>query len=609
MSTRYSIGIDLGTTNTVLSYVDNAVRDCLPAVFPLTQLVAPGETSELPELPSFIYLPEEGEVSSEQLALPWAPTGLDLAVGAYAREMAARSPEKVVSSSKSWLCNSRIDRHDACLPLGADAEDGARLISPIQAAAIILGHLKDNWNYAMASDDSSLAMENQDVIITVPASFDAAARELTMEAATSLGLRFTLLEEPQAAFYAWLAANGDDWRKQIGAGDVILVCDIGGGTTDFSLIAVVDEDGELTLQRLAVGDHTLLGGDNMDVTLAMQVSARLKAEKNVRLNRRQLVALTHACRQAKEKLAGGDTKDQPLTILGAGSGLVAGTIKTKISHKDLKDALLEGFFPACAITDVPAEQTTGGIREMSLDFAADPAFTRHLAAFLAQHSFRDGDGNPILPSTILFNGGVTKSALFRERIIQVISSWQPADYAPVTILDQPSGDMSVAMGAAWYAHTRQAGGIRIKAGAPRSYYIGIESPMPAVPGMAAPLDALCVVGFGMEEGTSAQIKARGLGLLVGEPTVFRFFTSTTRQDDQIGDRIPVEGDGDGLTEIAPLRVSLAPADKDGGEASCGSLIPVKLRTELTDIGTLQLWCDAVKGDGSWKLEFSIRGEE
>jgi len=361
----------------------------------------------------------------------------------------------------------------------------------------------------------------------------------------------------------------------------------------------------LSLQRLAVGDHTLLGGDNMDMTLAMTVAARLKTEKRVQLNRRQLAALTHACRQAKEKLSDGETKDQPLTILGTGSGLVSGTIKTKISYAELKAALLDGFFPKCAITDMPAEARYGGIREISLDYSADPAFTRHLAKFLDRHSFRDGDGNPMLPNYILFNGGVTKSKLFRERITEVISAWRGEGFGETVILEQPSGDLSVALGAAWYAHTRQVGGIRIRAGAPRSYYIGIESPMPAVPGMEPPLDALCVINFGMEEGTSAKVNVKGLGLLVGEPTVFRFFTSTTRQEDAVGDRFDVAGAED-LTEIAPLQITLESPD---GEEKHGGLVPVKLRSELTDIGTLQLWCDESRGDHSWKLEFSIRGDE
>ena len=605
MNTKYSIGIDLGTTNTVMSYINNTIEGKLPQVFNITQIVAPGETAEMMELPSFIYLPKENEVSSEQLALPWKPEGADMVVGAYAREMTVKTPDEVVASSKSWLCSQQIDRHSSCLPAGADEEEGDRMMSPVMAATIILNHLKENWNYVMAKENEEDRMENQDVIITVPASFDAVARELTMEAATAAGLRFTLLEEPQAAFYAWLANQGENWRKVISAGDVVLVCDIGGGTTDFSLIAVVNDGGDMSLQRLAVGDHTLLGGDNMDMTLALTVAARLKKDKNIQLNRRQMASLTHACRQAKEKLGSGNVKDQPLTILGTGTGLVAGTIKTKISYEELKEAILDGFFPKCAITDKPLENKLGGIREMALDYTADPAFTRHLAKFLDTHSFKDGDGNPILPNTILFNGGVTDSELFTQRIIEVIDGWKGEGYADTMILQQPSGNLSVAIGAAWYAHVKQAGGIRIRAGAPRSYYVGIESPMPAVPGMTPPVDALCVVNFGMEEGTSAQIKVKGLGLLVGEATDFRFFTSTTRHEDAIGDRIDANGSDD-LTEIAPLRITLQ--YPDGDEAN-GNLVPVKLRSELTEIGTLQLWCDETKGSNSWKLEFSIRGDE
>lgn len=607
MKKRYSIGIDLGTTNTVMSYVDSMAEEPISVPFKITQIVAPGEMMELNSLPSAIYLPGTGEVSTEALSLPWCPNGNDMAIGAYAREMASTSPEKVVTSSKSWLCNDKIDRHSQCLPFVNDIE-GIRQISPVEAAALILGHLRDNWNHVMAQDDESLRIENQDVVITVPASFNADARELTVEAATSVGLVFTLLEEPQAAFYAWLAGQGDGWRKQVAEGDVVLVCDIGGGTSDFSLIAVVSNEGDMMLQRLAVGEHTLLGGDNMDLTLAMKMVGKLKAEKNVQLNMRQFVSLTHACRKAKEVLSSGNTKDQTLTILGTGSSLVSGTIKTKISYAELKDALLDGFFPLCGIEEKPIVRQRIGMRNMSLDYATDPAFTHHLAAFLDRHSFKDGDGNPILPGYVLFNGGVTTSELFRDKIIDCLNNWRGDGADPVAILEQKTGDLSVAIGAAWYGHTKRTGGIRIKAGSSRSYYLGIESPMPAIPGMEPPLDGLCVVNFGMEEGSSVNMDVKGLGLLVGEQTSFRFFSSTMRQEDAIGDRIDANSTSE-LVELPPLQVSLEAKETDSEGHGRVHLIPVRLRSELTEVGTLQLWCDEVNGDTSWKLEFSVRGDE
>ena len=601
-SSRFCVGIDLGTTNSVLSYVDTQSENPIPQTLSIPQLVAPGEIASLPSLPSFIYLPEDGEIDLKLLKLPWQKSGENIAVGSFALDMSAKSPDKVVSSSKSWLCCDKIDRHSPCLPVCPEGAN-MRQISPVEAATLILNHLKQAWNYLMASKDASNRLENQEVIITVPASFDAIARDLTVEAANALDLHFTLLEEPQAAFYSWLAHNQETWRKQVEDGDVVLVCDIGGGTSDFSLIAVMGEEGDLTLQRLAVGDHTLLGGDNMDLTLAYTISTKLKKERGISLNQRQFAALTHSCRKAKEAFGSGNTDDQELVILGTGSGLVGGTITTKISYDDLKNAILDGFFPSCAISDKPSVSRHSGLRTMSLDYAADPAFTRHLASFLERHSFHDDNGNTLLPGVVLFNGGVTKPALFRDRIVETIQSWHGENAAEVVVLQQDDSDQAVAMGAAWYSYVKRIGGIRIKAGSPRSYYIGVESSMPAIPGMEPPLEALCVVNFGLEEGSSVTIDAQGLALVVGEPTEFRFFSSTVRHDDKIGDRIDANDCSD-LVELPPLQVMLTRSEED----SSVNLIPVKLRTDLTDIGTLQLWCEEIKGENSWKLEFNIRSD-
>lgn len=600
---RYTIGIDLGTTNSVLAYVDHQAAKPAPQLFTIPQLVAPGEVAALPALPSFIYLPEDGEISPDQLRLPWhgKTTAAAIAIGAMARDLAAKAPDKVVASAKSWLCSERIDRHAPCLPTTAPVQ--ARKISPVTAAQMILEHLRDAWNHLMAAKDKTARLEKQDLVITVPASFDAVARDLTVEAAKQAGLAFTLLEEPQAAFYAWLASQGDAWRQNVAAGDVVLVCDIGGGTSDFSLIAVTDLDGDLSLQRIAVGDHTLLGGDNMDLTLAYTMAGKINREQGVRLDAHQLTGLTHACRQAKETIGNGAAGPQPLTVLGHGSGLVGGTITTTVSEEELHQALLEGFFPACTITAKPQTAQRGGLRTFALDYAADPGFTRHLAQFLDRHSFKDGDGNPILPSVVLFNGGVTKAPLFRERLLNVLHDWKTADAAPVTVLEQPDSDLAVAQGAAWLAHVKRSGGVRIKAGCARSYYLGVESPMPAVPGFPTPTDALCVVNFGLEEGSSADVPGQGLALVVGEPTAFRFFTSTSRQQDQLGERLH-DQELQELTELPALNVTL-PLE-DGDEKSAGQLVPITLRTVLTDIGTLQVWCDESPGKRSWQLEFNLR---
>ena len=596
---RYSVGIDLGTTNSILSYVDLTEEVKRPQTLAIPQIVAPGETQELPMLPSFIYMPTNAELGKGLYDLPWGgETGI--VVGTYAQARSAEAPSRVIYSSKSWLCNERIDRHSQCLPLCPDDTADITKISPVDAARIILEYMRDAWNHKMAADDDSLRLEKQSIVITVPASFDAVARELTVEAANAAGLEFTLLEEPQAAFYSWLADHDRDWRDFASEGDVILVCDIGGGTTDFSLIAVKDSGGDLELQRIAVGNHTLLGGDNMDMTLAMSISQRLAAEKNIRLNQYQFIALTHACRRAKEAIGTGAKGAQPITIMGRGSSLLGSTISTQVTEEDLRSVLLDGFFPKCGIDEQPAQARRSGLRSFALDYAADPAFTRHLAAFLTAHCPKDDDGSTIVPGTVLFNGGITKAELFSERLLDAIDSWR-GDAAPCKVLAQETPDLAVARGAAWYGHVSKNGGIRIKAGSARSYYIGIESAMPAIPGYQQQCDLLCVVSHGMEEGTEAEISEQGMALVVGEPSDFRLFTSTVRASDGIGVRLS-QWDESAFTEMPPLTVSLPIGDDD----KPGALVPVKLRTVLTAIGTLQLWCEEIGSQRRWKLEFELR---
>ncbi len=596
---RYSVGIDLGTTNSILSYVDLTGEEKRPQTLPIPQIVAPGETQALPMLPSFIYMPPKAELGKGLYDLPWAAEG-GMVVGAYAQARSAEAPSRVVYSSKSWLCNDRIDRHSQCLPLCPDDAADIVKISPVEAARTILAYLRDAWNHTMAADDDSLRLEKQSIVITVPASFDAVARELTVEAATAAGLEFTLLEEPQAAFYSWLADHDTDWRGFASEGDIILVCDIGGGTTDFSLIAVKDNSGDLELQRIAVGNHTLLGGDNMDMTLAMSISQKFASERNIRLNQYQFIALTHACRRAKEAIGGGAQGPQPITIMGRGSSLLASTISTQVTEDDLRTVLLDGFFPQCAIGDQPSAARRSGLRSFALDYASDPAFTRHLAGFLSTHCPKGDDGKPLVPAIVLFNGGITKAPLFSGRLLDVINSWRGAS-APCKVLGQDAPDLAVARGAAWYGHVSKNGGIRIKAGSARSYYIGIESSMPAIPGFQQQCDALCVVNHGMEEGTEAEIAERGMALVVGETADFRLFTSTVRPGDAIGARLS-QWDESEFTELPPLTVSLPIGDDD----KPGALVPVRLRTVLTAIGTLQLWCEEVGSQRRWKLEFELR---
>jgi len=603
---RYVVGIDLGTTNCALAYVDMAPppEERGVEVLRIPQLTALGEVDALPVLPSFVYLPEPHEADREMLALPWHETPPDVVVGAFARDMAAQVPGKVVASAKSWLCYEGLDRRGAILPW--DRNPVPRQISPVQAAQLYLEHIRDAWNHLMAGEDAAARLEQQEVILTVPASFDAVARELTVEAADLAGLSVRLLEEPQAAFYAWLEGQAEGWRDSVADGDFVLVCDVGGGTTDFSLIAVADAEGNLALQRIAVGDHTLLGGDNMDLTLAYGMAAKIKQTQGVTLDAYQLAALTHACRAAKEKLGAGDEGAQTLTILGRGTGVVGGTITTEISYEEIRALLVDGFFPICDIAEQPSERRKAGLRTFGLDYASDPGLTRHLAGFLGKHSFKDSNGRPLLPTAVLFNGGVTKSSVFNDRVIDVLKQWNAESEREIVVLARGDAELAVALGAAWYGNIQRAGGVRIKAGSARSYYIGVESSLPAVPGFEPPLEALCVVNFGLEEGSGVDVDAAGIGLVVGELTEFRFFSSTLRQEDQVGQRV-ADWDEEHLQELPPLVAELPVGE--GAAAPIGTLVPVRLRTELTEIGTLQLWCYDLRGEGRWKLEFELRDDD
>jgi hypothetical protein len=454
-------------------------------------------------------------------------------------------------------------------------------------------------------------LAEQDVLLTVPASFDEEARELTRRAAEQAGLqRVTLLEEPQAAFYAWLESQGDAWRKRIKVGDLVLVCDVGGGTTDFSLITVSEENGELALKRVAVGEHILLGGDNMDLALARLLQQKLEAEGH-RIDTYQLQVLWHQCRSAKEHLfEHPKSQKQDVTLLGKGSKLVGGTIKTVLLREELNRILVEGFFPKVGSDEMPVRQRRIGFQELGLPYAADAAITKHLARFLLQQvqnspeavNIRRGRSGLACPTHVLFNGGVMKAAVLRERLVGVLNSWlTKEEFEPLgeaNVLDTPDLEHAVARGAAYYGRARRGQGVRIRSGVSRAYYIGIESAMPAVPGMEAPLKALCVVPFGMEEGTEAVVPDREFGLVVGEPAEFRFLSSTIRKQDHVGDFL--ENWGGEIEELSPLEVTLTL------EGQQGSVLPVRLESRVTEIGTLELWCASREGTNRWKLELNIR---
>jgi molecular chaperone DnaK (HSP70) len=607
LETRYIIGIDLGTTNSVISFLDASAAedDARIEVQPVPQLINPGEMAEQSLLPSFLYIPSEMDFPQGSTALPWDRKA-QLVVGELARKRGAENPARLVASAKSWLSYAAVNRAAPILPW--QSPDEVQRVSPVEASARYLDYLRSAWDSQVARRKPDLALAEQEIFLTIPASFDEEARELTLRAAEQAGLkRVTLLEEPQAAFYAWIESQGQRWRKQVKVGDLILVCDVGGGTTDFSLITVSEEGGELTLERVAVGDHILLGGDNMDLALARLLQKRLE-DNGHSIDTWQLHGLWHQCRMAKEKLlANPKSQKEPVTLLGKGTKLVGGTIKTELTRDDVTQVLVDGFFPQTASGDMPARQRRVGFQELGLPYAADPAITKHLARFLSRQAqdgsdkgtIRRGPNGLASPTHILFNGGVMKADALRDRLVAVLDGWLVAEgFDPVKVLASPDLDHAVARGAAYYGKAKRGRGVRIRSGAARSYYIGIESAMPAVPGMEAPLKALCVVPFGMEEGTEAKIPGREFGLVVGEPAEFRYLSSTVRRQDQIGSLI--EDWGDGIQELSPLEVTLK---LDGQE---DTVLPVRLESRVTEVGTLELWCVSRDGQHRWKLEFNIR---
>jgi molecular chaperone DnaK (HSP70) len=582
------LGIDLGTTNSALAVAGEGA----PArAVPIVQVVGPGEVTERPTLPSFLLLPSELEVPPAQLQLPWSGP-LRYAVGTFARERGAELPHRLVSSAKSWLCNPSIERTAQVLPfrgtqreLDAATSDGER-VSPVNASARYLAHLRAAWDDANPDETA----DEQEVLVTVPASFDPVARELTVVAAREAGFdRVTLLEEPQAAFYAYLAARGDEWRKDLAPGDVVLVCDIGGGTTDFSLIEVADEGGSLVLERIAVGDHILLGGDNMDLALAALAGKQL-ADAGKQLDAIQQRALVHACRRAKETLLGpAPPAAVPISILGRGSKLIGGTLKVEVTREQAEAFLVDGFFPTVSASARAERRRAAGLREMGLPYAHDPAITRHLAEFLGRFGR--------LPTAVLFNGGVMKAQRLQGRVTELLRGWCGRD---VRVLGGGDLDLAVALGAAHYGEVRRGKGVRIRGGTARTYYIGIESAMPAIPGFPPPVKALCVAPQGLEEGSAVELPDDELGLVVGENVTFRFFAAATRKDDRAGALI--DADTEGLVELDPVE-KLVPAE---GERRAGDLVPVRLEAHVTEVGTLELWCAARDDRGRWKLEYSVR---
>lgn len=604
---RYAVGIDLGTTHSVLSYVDLQQSEgemVAQQVLAIPQLTSAGTIEARQALPSFLYLPHPDELTPADLALPWAES-MPHAVGEMARNLGARTPIRLVSSAKSWLCHPGVDRREALLP--TDAPEEVQRISPFAASVEYLKHLRDAWDHQFPEHP----LAQQALTLTVPASFDPAARELTAEAATAAGLeQVVLLEEPQAALYSWIQGTEGHWRDQVQPGDVILVVDVGGGTTDLSLIAVTEQEGTLALQRIAVGNHILLGGDNMDLALAHVVRAKL-ANQGKKLEPWQLQALTHGCRSAKEKLlADPDSGPVPVVVPSRGSKLVGGTLRTELSFEEVSNALIEGFFPVVAADARPANRPRSALTRLGLPFAQDAAITRHLAAFLGTQTAAAADlegfqhdGEFLRPTRVLLNGGVFKAERLSQRILEVINAWLEAAEAPAAErLAGANLDLAVARGAAYYGHARRGRGVRIRGGTARAFYVGIESAMPAVPGMEPPVHALCLAPFGMEEGSEAELPPQEFGLVVGEPVRFRFFGSPVRREDQVGTLLE-DWDDPELEELPEIEATLPVEDGSPGE-----VVPVRLRAMVTEVGTLRLEAVPRNGHTPWKVEFNVREE-
>ncbi|WP_322104341.1 Hsp70 family protein [Paraburkholderia sp. J41] len=609
MSARYSIGVDLGTTHCALSYVDLASSEgekTQQGVLAVTQLTAPG-TLEAPDLlPSFLYLPHPGELTPGDLTLPWTSTR-DYAVGELARSRGAGTPIRLVSSAKSWLCHPGVDRRAAILP--NDAPPEVERVSPLESSVRYLTHLREAWDHA----HPDAPFGEQEVTVTIPASFDPAARELTAEAAQAAGYaNMTLLEEPQAALYSWIQKSGGAWRKEVKVGDIILVVDVGGGTTDLSLIAVVEREGNLELHRVAVGEHILLGGDNMDLALAHVVARKLAAQ-GTQADPWQLRALTYACRSAKETLlSDASVETVPLVVPSRGSKLIGGSIRTELTRAELTQIILEGFFPQVEAAARPAVRTRVGLTQLGLPYAQDAGVTRHLAAFLGRQvqalAEVEGFGAPeanvtfLHPTAVLFNGGVFKSPLLSQRVIDILNGWLAAEGAPAArMLSGADLDLAVARGAAYYGYVKRGRGVRIRGGTARAYYVAVESAMPAVPGLEPPVSALCVAPFGMEEGSDAALPPQEFGLVVGEPVHFRFFGSSVRRHDQVGTMLDYWSPEE-LQELEAIQATLPTEGRTPGE-----VVPVRLHARVTEAGTLELEAMPSGTNERWKVEFDVRG--
>jgi Hsp70 protein len=599
---KYIIGIDFGTTNCTMSYISAKGVDNPIIQFIIPQVIAFGTQGDDFSLPSFLYFPTQEELSKKNSTMEWDPN-CEYCLGTFARQRGSEVPTRVVSSAKSWLCHLGIDRRSKILPLTSEEE--LEKISPLEACSKFLKHLKEAWDSKMPN----APFVEQQILVTVPASFDPSARQLIQEATELVGFPQTiLLEEPQAAFYSWLESHQKEWHKQLKIGDCVLVIDIGGGTTDFSLISVEEEKGNLTLKRLAVGEHLLLGGDNIDMSLAYLAKGKFEGQGLI-IDDWQFQSLVHTCRQGKEKLLSSDAPTSvDITILGRTSKLIGGMVKTKITREESIKLLVDGFFPMVDPQEHSPTERSVGFQQIGLPFSQDPRISCQLAKFLSMSGESDNQSmnNFVMPTAVLFNGGTLKSEIFRERILALLNDWAlKLGKQNVKELPKPDFDFAVSRGAVYYGLVRSGKGIKIKSGTSRSYFIAVEDSMPAIPGMAPNLKAICVVPFGMEEGTELELSQQEFALILGQHATFRFFSHSTPllsngTKPEIGTSLKHWKQE--LRELLPIETRLEKNETDGKS------VRIKLKSHVTELGVLELWCMAVDGR-KWKLEFDIRDEQ
>ena len=609
MTARFSLGIDLGTSNSAIAVSDTETEET--RIVDVAQVLGPNQVGTRPTLASALYLPHPDEFPGG-LTNPWGDPSEAGIIGQFARDHGALVPDRLVTSAKSWLSNPHIDPKQALLPWGSEIETK---LSPFECSRRYLAHLKQAFLQAEREAGRNWTLDDGQVVLTVPASFDEVARSLTAEAAREAGLGdVTLLEEPQAAFYAWTAQTGRAWHDLISPGDIVLVCDVGGGTADFSLIAVTDVGGDLALERISVGEHILLGGDNMDLALAYAIQNRLEDEGKT-LDSWQFLSLVHAASRAKITLFE-DTSlsEAPIAVPSRGSSLFASTISTTLDRATLEAVVLDGFLARTPIDQMPEENRRGGLQEFGLPYASDPVVSKHIARFLVRslQNIRAseklsalvgdrGNGSALMPTAVLFNGGVFKAAPIRQRVLDLLASWNNGQ--PIRELQGAEPDLAVAHGAAVYGRYRATGkGMRIKAGVARSYYVGLESSGLAVPGLKPKVKALCVVPQGLEEGSDLLIEGREFGLVTGRPAEFRFFSSAIRSGDAPGQVLP-DAERE-LEETSLLEIEI-PALED---FPAGQVVPVRIDAVVTELGTLELWMQHVNSDRKWKVEFQVRTE-